>query len=80
MVVGRFLIFVIGRYYGWRESLDPNYYSAVGDKQILEVDGILTFPSWLLTAQSTAVFVGIGVLVALFVWLLVDEPKPSGEP
>lgn len=37
-------------------------------------NGIFTGAGWLLLAQLTAVFMGFGAIVALFVWFVISEP------
>ena len=71
---------IIGRFLGWRQSLNPDTNALHGGEHVLEIDGILTVFGWLMLAQSTALFTGLGATVALFVWWLVGEPSAiSGE-
>ena len=72
-----FLSIVIGRINGWRQSLDPQSSFVRGGEHILEVDGILTGYGWLMLAQTTAVFVALGAIVALFVWFAIGEPDQT---
>ncbi len=37
-------------------------------------NGFFTGAGWLLLAQITAVFMGFGAVVALFVWFVIGEP------
>lgn len=69
------------RYHGWRQSLDPSSWSskgAVGNPR--EIDGILTVHGWLQTAERTAWFVGLGVVIALAVRLIIGRPKEMSKP
>jgi hypothetical protein len=59
---------MIGRILGWMESLDDSRSSQFGGGDFVQsVDGILTPYGWLVVAQSTAIFVGIGALIGLVV-------------
>ena len=72
-----FLSIVVGRINGWKQSLDPQSSFVRGGKHVLEVDGILTGYGWLVVAQTSAIFVVLGVIVALFVWFAIGEPDPT---
>ncbi|MDC0656551.1 hypothetical protein N6L27_00895 [Leisingera sp. SS27] len=66
---------VAGRFRGWMKSLDPNYSSQLGGGDyVREIDGILTAYGWLMLAKSTAVFVALGVIVALAVRCWIGKP------
>ena len=71
----------INRYRGWRQSLDPmldtNFTS--GRKGLVEVDGFLTAYGWLMVAQSTLIFVALGMFVALVVWMFIGNPASALE-
>ncbi|WP_207209244.1 hypothetical protein, partial [Loktanella sp. IMCC34160] len=71
------LSIVVGRINGWRQSLDLQSSFVRGGKHIMEVDGVLTAYGWLMLAQTTAVFVTLGVIVAMFVWYTIGEPDPN---
>jgi hypothetical protein len=69
---------VLGRYRGWRQSLNPNVGSQLGGGEyIREVDGILTAYGWLMLGKSTAMFVAAGVFVALIVRLYIGKPADN---
>ena len=70
---------IIGRFLGWRQSLNPDTNALHGGEHVLEIDGILTVFGWLMLAQSTALFTGLGATVALFVWWLVGEPSAISD-
>ncbi|MEP2716141.1 hypothetical protein [Pseudophaeobacter sp.] len=58
----------IGRFRGWRQSLDPSSFSRLGGgDKVREIDGILTPYGWLNLAQNTAIFVAIGIVISLVV-------------
>ena len=58
----------IGRFRGWRQSLDPSSFSQLGGgDKVREIDGILTPYGWLNLAQNTAIFVAIGIVISLVV-------------
>ncbi|TDS94005.1 hypothetical protein CLV87_0498 [Pelagimonas phthalicica] len=58
----------IGRYRGWRQSLDDRFYSRLGGgDNVQSIDGILTLYGWQVLAQNTALFVALGVAIALIV-------------
>ena len=70
-----FVSIVLGRYRGWRQSLNPNVGSQLGGgDHIREVDGILTTYGWLMLGKSTAMFVAVGDIVALIVRLCIGKP------
>ncbi|WP_424978518.1 hypothetical protein [Leisingera sp. S232] len=58
----------IGRYQGWRQSLNPNFNSQIGGGEFVRsVDGILTPYGWWVLAQNTMQFILIGIVIALIV-------------
>ena len=62
------LSIALGRYRGWRMSLDDSSFSRIGGGDYTRsIDGILTPYGWLILGQSTALFVlfGMGVALAL---------------
>lgn len=70
----------LGRYRGWRQSINPNSYSQWGGGEyVREVDGILTAYGWLMLGKSTLIFVGMGAFVALLVWWIVGKPTDSSD-
>lgn len=59
---------VLGRLWGWLQSLNPNTGSQSGSgHKITQIDGILTSYGWLLLGQSTAMFVIAGVVISLLI-------------
>jgi hypothetical protein len=63
---------MIGRFLGWMESIDDSRSSQFGGGDFVRsVDGILTPYGWLVVAQNTAIFMGIGALIGLVVRALV---------
>ncbi len=72
-----FLSIVVGCVNGWRQSLDPQSSFVRDGKHVLEVDGILAGYGWLMLAQTTAIFMTLGVIIALFVWFVIGEPDPN---
>jgi hypothetical protein len=75
------LSIVIGRYAGWRQSNNPNFYSVQGGgKYVTSIDGILTPYGWQMLAQNTVVFILTGAIIAVSVRWLVDKPARIGEP
>ena len=68
----------LGRYRGWRQSINPNFNSRIGGGEyVSEVDGILTAYGWLILGQRTLVFVALGALVALVVRWIIGKPQPD---
>ena len=62
----------LGRFRGWRQSLDPNTSSQLGGGEFVRsVDGILTPYGWQVLAQNTALFVLFGVGIALTIRMLI---------
>ncbi len=58
----------IGRYQGWRQFQNPNFNSQIGGGDFVRsVDGILTPYGWWVLAQNTALFVLVGMAIALIV-------------
>ncbi len=62
----------IGRLYGLMGS--ASFQLGGGDK-IREVDGILTAYGWLMLGQRTAVFVAVGVMIALLVRAVIGPGR-----
>jgi len=74
------LSIVIGRYRGWRQSLDPSLDTNFsGGTHLVEVDGFLTAYGWLMVAQSTAVFTVLGTFVAVLVWSFIGDPASRSD-
>lgn len=74
------LSIVIGRYRGWRQSLDPSLDTNFsGGTHLVEVDGFLTAYGWLMVAQSTAVFTVLGAFVAVLVWSFIGDPASRSD-
>lgn len=62
----------VGRYFGWRESVDPNSWSQIGGgAYIREIDGILTPYGWWRLALSTEIFVCSGIVIALILRAII---------
>lgn len=63
---------------GWQQSRDPTFNSRFYGKPgvLLSNDGILTFDGWRLLAQQTALFILVGVAVALIVRAIIG---PGGR-
>jgi hypothetical protein len=59
-LVFAFLYIVASRFVDRIDSNTPNGFSSGSD--------------WLLLAQITAIFMGFGAIVALFVWFVIGEP------
>jgi hypothetical protein len=71
----------IGRYRGWRQSLNPNSYSQIGGgDKIRQVDGILTPYGWWYLAERTVLFVLLGVAVALVIKWAIGAPETVIQP
>jgi len=59
---------VIGRFRGLMQSVNPSSFSQLGGgDKVREIDGILTAYGWLILAQTTAMFVAAGIVIALVV-------------
>jgi hypothetical protein len=59
---------VIGRYQGWRQSLNPNFYSQIGGGEFVRsVDGILSPYRWWILAQNTMQFILLGIVIGLII-------------
>ncbi|MEM0942898.1 MAG: hypothetical protein AAGI70_03030 [Pseudomonadota bacterium] len=58
----------ISRYRGWLQSRDDSFWSRIGGGEyVRSVDGILTPYGWWVQAQSSALWVLAGVVIALIV-------------
>lgn len=69
------LSIAIGRYFGWRQSNNPNFYSRIGgDGHVRSIDGILTPYGWQILAQNTLLFIATGAVIAVVVKWLVGKP------
>lgn len=74
------LLIILDRYNAWQEALNSNADRIVrSGEHITEVNGSLTAYGWLLIAQPTAVFIGLGAFVALLVWCIVGEPSSLSD-
>jgi hypothetical protein len=63
---------VIGRFRSWMQPVNPNSFSHMGSgDKLREVDGILTAYGWWILAQTTAMFVLAGVVIALIVRAII---------
>jgi hypothetical protein len=79
-VAAIFAAFVVAitRLKGFFDSQDPNYRSQLGGGDfVIEVNGILTPYGWLLLAQTTAIFVGLGAVIGLLIRLIVGPGRPT---
>ncbi len=75
------LSIAIGRYSGYRQSINPDFNSRVGgDGYVRSIDGILTPYGWQVLAQNTLLFIATGALIAVVVKWLVGKPAAkNGE-
>ena len=81
------LSLAVERYQGWQTSFDPSRASNFsggtswidGQFVVTEVHGMLTAYGWLMAAQSTLIFVAMGVFVAVVVRLLIGEPTGNSR-
>jgi hypothetical protein len=72
---------VIGRYAGWRQSNNPNFYSVQGGGEyVTSIDGILTPYGWQMLAQDTVVFILTGAIIAVSVQWLIGKPSGINVP
>ncbi|MGJ8609620.1 MAG: hypothetical protein ACSHWY_00905 [Octadecabacter sp.] len=66
----------IGRYRGWRQSQDDTFHSQMGGGDFIRsVDGILTAYGWQQLAQNSAMFIGLGVAIALVLRALIGPGR-----
>lgn len=71
---------VIGRYRGWRVSIDPDRsFGAYAGGDTTIIDGVLTTHGWLLLAQTTVNFILMGALIAIVVKWLIGKPEGHGR-
>lgn len=62
----------IGRYMGWRQSVDDMSWSQIGGgAYVREIDGILTPYGWMIVAQNSLILIaiGAGIGVAVRAWI-----------
>lgn len=71
----------IGRYQGWRQSQNPNFYSQIGGGDFVRsVDGILTPYGWWVLAQNSVQFILLGAAIALMVrWRIGPGSVPTNS-
>lgn len=70
----------IGRFRGWRQSLDDSFYSRIGGGDgVSSIDGILTPYGWWVLAQRSAIFIVACVLVALLVRWVIGAGRSSAK-
>ncbi|WP_377190188.1 hypothetical protein [Ruegeria meonggei] len=81
--IGVFLVtltIAIGRYRGWRQSLNPNFSSRIGgDGAIRSVDGILTPYGWWVLAQNSIFFIFLCILAALVIRMIIGSGSFAGS-
>lgn len=69
-----FIYILASRLNGWRQSLNPNSWSQIGGgDKIRSIDGILTPYGWQALAQSAAIFILFGVVVAVIIRALIGR-------
>jgi hypothetical protein len=65
-----------GRLLGWLQSMDPKSSGQLGGgKLIASLDGILTPYGWRMLAQDAAVFILVGVAIALIVRAIIEPER-----
>lgn len=73
------LSIVIGRYHGYKISLNPNFHSQVGGGDFVRsVDGTLTSYGWWVLVLNTAQFVLLGAVIGLVVRWRIGAGNPKG--
>lgn len=69
-------VIVIGRYWGWPASMDPSIRSQLGGGDFIRsLNGILTPYGRQVLAQNTAMFILLGVAVALIVRAVIGPGR-----
>ncbi|RBW59124.1 hypothetical protein DS906_09515 [Ruegeria sp. A3M17] len=74
------LSIAVGRFRGWRQSLDPTFHSQIGGGDyVRSVDGILTPYGWQVLAQNSALFILMCILVALVIRFIIGPGNADGS-
>jgi hypothetical protein len=66
----------VGRFLGWRQSLDDKFYSRIGGGDFVqEVDGILTPYGWQIVLQNSLLLVLIGAAIGVVIRLWIGPGR-----